>query len=157
MKGDIAEFEPQLNKASDSVFFNVKKELYRLPSSFISNMALFYNISISNSIDRLQVLKGRNIISKEGYQNLKQVMEFATNLRIKTHLHYKGEEENIYHREIIKDKSISHSKKAQLYEIDDKELEQLTECFRILFALHEVMKKFVKNNGELSIIIRKLL
>lgn len=152
MKGDIAEFEPQLNKGSDNIFFNVKKELYRLPSSFISNLALFYNISESNSFKRLQLLKEKKAISEEGYQNLKRVMEFATRLRIKTHLHYQGEEENIYHREIIKEKNVSQSKREEVYEIDDRELRELAESFRVLFALHEAIKKFVKSDGRASLL-----
>jgi len=141
MKGDIKEFAPELNKAQGEVVFNVKKELYRLPSNFISYLSLYHGLKEKNSFERLEVLRKKKIIAKEGCERLKKLMEFATSLRVKTHLYYGQEEENICHKSIIS------SKHEGVYEITDGEAKELEEAYRVLIPLHEAIGEFVESSG----------
>lgn len=144
MRGDMKEFAPKLNKTQGKVVFNVKEELYRLPSNFISYLSLYHGIKEKNSFERLEALRKNKIIAKEGYERLKGLMEFSTSLRVKTHLYYGKEEENICHKNII------GSKEEGVYEITDEEARRLEDAYRVLIPLHEAIGKFVRSNGKES-------
>lgn len=90
-------FRPRLNKATiDQRSFKVKEGLYRLPQMVVSSLALYYGLRSSNTIEQITQLQERGIFSKKGADKLKSTIQHILLIRIKTHLFYKAENEELY-------------------------------------------------------------
>ncbi|MBA8667810.1 tetratricopeptide repeat protein [Holosporaceae bacterium 'Namur'] len=147
MEGDIRQFGPRLGSEKVEKYFNVKMELYRLPNNLIAYLALYYGIEAKSSWDRLDQLLELGIINVKAHANLNKLINFATKMRVKTHLFYGQEEEDIYHKFLIK-QSLEKLETNNVYIINDEELEQLEECYKILIPIDRALKKFVQSNGK---------
>ncbi|MBA8667813.1 tetratricopeptide repeat protein [Holosporaceae bacterium 'Namur'] len=145
MSGDMIEFTVNLGKKRVTDSFNVKKELYRLPNNFIGYLSLYFGIEKQNSWDRLDVLLQQKIITKEAYKNISRLLEFATKMRIRTHLFYKQEREDLHHKKMIQEDVING-----IYEMDNKEIKELEKSYNILIPIEKVLGEFVANSGKLD-------
>ncbi|MBA8667685.1 tetratricopeptide repeat protein [Holosporaceae bacterium 'Namur'] len=146
MSGDVKQYTPTLedqNKTS----FHVKEELYRLPSNLIANLSLYYGIEAENSWDRLNLLLEKKLITKEAHANLKKLLEFATKMRIKAHLYYNHEKEDIEHETYGSINPIAHNHE-KLYKMDPLEARSLEESYRVLIPIHDALKVFVESKGK---------
>ncbi|KIE05160.1 hypothetical protein NF27_ER00030 [Candidatus Jidaibacter acanthamoeba] len=147
MEGDIRQFGPRLGTEKTEKYFNIKMELYRLAINLIAYLALYYGIEGKNSWDRLDQLLKLGIINAKAYTNLNKLINFATRMRVKTHLFYGQEEENIYHKLLIKE-SLEKLEINNIYEINDEELKQLEECYKVLIPINKALEQFVTSKGK---------
>lgn len=137
MQQDIKEFNPELNEEKIQMgLFGVKKELYRLPQSTISNLALYHGIAVRGTFRRIDQLREKRIISTTGSMNLKKTIRTILELRVKTHLFYKKEHEILYQ----KDEGQNN------YLITPEIRQDLIEIYRTLTPLREKVILFL--NGD---------
>ena len=100
--GDLAEYAPRLdNNKEECGFFDVKAELYRLPSSIIQEVSLFYGIKEKGTWARLQELREKQCLSEEGQKQLSQLFDAVLRYRMKAHLFYQREHEALYHPKLL--------------------------------------------------------
>lgn len=145
MRGDIQEFKPKLNGRKAKLgIFDVKKELYRLPQSIVSNLALYYGIGRGNVFQRINQLQEIGVIGPTAALQLKRAFRLIFELRMKTHLFYNNECERIHQAQEVKNYYTTS-------EIRDK----ITEIYRTLIPLHEKATAFL--NGDNKAFVRSSL
>ncbi len=75
--------------------YGIKQELYRPLQQFVAALALYYGIDEMNTIDRIRVLQGRGLFTREGADNLILAVQHALSLRYEAHRYHKGESDII--------------------------------------------------------------
>ena len=147
LQKDLKAFDPQLTQkltkeaTEESTFaFNIKGELYRLPSEVINKLCLYYGIWEKNTWDRLNKLKEKYIVSKEGHRNLCNAMEAITRLRLRTHAYYGMENEDVYHR--------SKKSSEKSFTLNDTDIQTLVNIYKVLLPLYETLQLFCANSGD---------
>lgn len=144
MQGYVREFCPRLNQDKiDLRGFDVKHELYRLPQTVISGLALYYDLRSKNTLDRIEELRKRKIITDEGAKRLKNAFRLIVMLRIRSHLFYKSEKEVIYHS-----RGPSDENAVDLFVMTPAMTGVLCGIYRTLIPLHETAQAFLK--GEIA-------
>lgn len=83
-------------KLPTSGAFDIKKELWRFPQTFIAYLCQMHGITEMNSFNRIEELCKRNIIDRPLANELKSVYGFLVQLRAKCQLHYKSEIHQIF-------------------------------------------------------------
>ena len=145
--GHLTEFEPDVGyEKEESPLFNIKAELYRLPSFLIAGLADYFEIGEQNSWDRLEALLKRNILSKEGVQNLREALTKIMYLRICCHLHYGRECDEAYHPAMQK-KGFSKESIQGAFILSDKAMEEIISIYRVIFPLHRLFKEVSKTGN----------
>lgn len=142
LSGALSEFQPRLDQDKiDLRGFDVKKELYRLPQTVVSALALYSGIKSANTLDRVDELKERGLISEAGAVRLKEVFRLILKLRVQTHLFYKTERELLYYpREAIGEIS------EELLPISAELSREILDIYRTLVPLHERALAFLQND-----------
>lgn len=141
MRGDLQEFQPQLNLRKIKLgTFDAKKELYRLLQSTLSNLALYYGLSVKNGFQRIDQLVAREVMSQTGGAHFKRALRLALELRVKTHLFYQKECERLYQREEL---PTPHS-----YLITPECRFKIVQIYRTLIPLCEAVQGF--SDGDRS-------
>ncbi|MCE5317116.1 MAG: tetratricopeptide repeat protein [Parachlamydia sp.] len=149
LAGHLVEFEPQMNRQKEErTVFNIKAEMYRLPSFLISALADFFGIEKSSAWDKLDALEERHILCPKGVKNLKDALSAIMRFRICAHLHYKRECDEIYHPSMqIKNPNDQYIKEA--FTLSDDDIAKLEQIYRVIFPLHRIFKEF-SQTGDLS-------
>lgn len=62
---------------------DIKRELYRFPEQFLTNLGLYHECKTQNTIDIAKELMGRGILSTDFGNKLIDFMQFATGLKLK--------------------------------------------------------------------------
>lgn len=145
MRGYSHEFIPRLDRDRiDLQAFDVKKELYRLPQSVISALALFYGLKKNNTLEQIDELLERGMLSEEGTTRLKRVLRSVCGLRIQTHLFYKTEKE-----------ILSQGEERDLFPITPRMAQEILELYRTLIPLHQRLNLFL--GGDRRAFVRSSL
>ncbi|MBA8667595.1 HEAT repeat domain-containing protein [Holosporaceae bacterium 'Namur'] len=138
MEEDIGLYKSRLNDRIESLCFNAKADMYRFISNIINHLSLYYSVQTSNSWDRLEELKNKEHISEIAYERLSKLLDFALKMRIKTHLFYEREKENIYSQGGTSNKE---------YQLNEEEKKELEEAYKILVAIHKATKEFIQSKS----------
>lgn len=142
IRGFVSEFEPRLNQDKiDLRGFDVKKELYRLPQTVISGLALYYGLKSSNTLEKIDELQGKGLISPAGADRLKQVFRSILTLRAQAHLFYKTECEILYH-----DRGEGAPEDERLFMISPEMKSELIEIYRTLVPLYRQASDFLRGD-----------
>ena len=137
LKGHLQEFEPKLDKKKeDNSVFNIKAELYRLPSFLIGVLADYYGLQDLNTWDKLAALVKMRVLSSEGAENIKKALDAIMRLRMRCHLFYKQECDDAYHPATIKDMN-----SKSLFVFNDDDTKEIVRIFVILLPMHRVFKE----------------
>lgn len=129
-------FAPRLDQSRvESRFFNIKEDFYRLPQVIISALALYFGVTSTNTFDQLEELNTRGIISVEGTAKLKELLEAILRIRVKAHLFYKTEKEDVSR----------FRRDERLLRIRE---EELIKIYRILIPFHKSAQDFLSGNRE---------
>ncbi|KAI8496175.1 hypothetical protein Bbelb_260160 [Branchiostoma belcheri] len=92
----LQEFKTDLSgMLSAGKLFQVKKEIYRMPSILLSSLGLFFGIKEKSSWEIIQALQSKGVINVEAEHNLKFAVSIATQLRLRTYLSNMGQKDNI--------------------------------------------------------------
>ena len=90
-QGDLAKLAPVFGEASEGNLFDVKQEIYRLPDRMIYNLGMFFGIYADSAWNIIDELERNKIINSTAATNLRKAITFATNLRLVTYSHNKGQ------------------------------------------------------------------
>ena len=151
LRGHLVEFEPRLDrKKEETPIYNIKVELYRLPSFLIAGLADYFGIGEQNTWKKLEALFKKKILSAKGLEHLQKAMAATMNLRIRCHLYYGKECEDVYHSQM--QLKIPGKQKQNLFVLTDTDLDQIVEIYRVIFPLHRIFKQLcqTRNFAELS-------
>lgn len=144
MQGYFDLFKPRINGDKIELrAFNVKQELYRLPQSVISGLALFYGLKSNNAIEQVDELYQKRLLSLEGSSRLKQILRSIFQLRVETHLFYKAECETLYHPRLKET-----GDEEVLFEVTPLITETIFEIYRTLIPLHESLGRFLQGDRK---------
>lgn len=142
MRGFVEEFEPKLDQDKiDLRGFDVKKELYRLPQTVISGLALYFGLKSSNTIQKIGELEHKKLISAAGAKQLKQAFRSILKLRVQTHLFYGTEREVLYYAH-----SVDGIGAEKLLIISPEIKTELIEIYRVLIPLHQTAQAFLRGD-----------
>ncbi|KAI8519674.1 hypothetical protein Bbelb_029310 [Branchiostoma belcheri] len=95
LKKILQSFKTTLKEDEDGKLFQVKNEIYRLPSMVISGLGLFYALEAKTAWDIIEEMADKGLLSKVASQNLKVVVSIATELRLRTYLSNNSQSDNI--------------------------------------------------------------
>ncbi len=142
MREHLADFKPQ---TKETPLFDIKAELYRLPSFLVSCLAYYFDIDAQNTWDKIAALVHKRFLSEEGGANLIKILNFVLNLRIRCHLHYGEECELAYHPKLVRDRN-KFSKTAFI--LSDNDVAQIENIFLTLRELQNVFKNFASGRNK---------
>ncbi|XP_065678078.1 uncharacterized protein LOC124818305 isoform X2 [Hydra vulgaris] len=92
--GDLDRLQPELF-LSEGRLFDVKQEIYRLPDRLMYNLGLYYGIRGDSGWDTVDKLEEQGIINRQAAVYLRNVITFATILRLKTYSYHKAQKEDM--------------------------------------------------------------
>lgn len=142
IKGFVTEFQPKLDQDKiDLRGFDVKKELYRLPQTVISGLALYHGLTGQNTLQSIDELRKKRLIGTTGAKQLNQAFRSILRLRIEAHLFYKTEYEILYN-----DRGEDDSRSDELLIISPEIRLALVKIYRILIPLYRQTHAFL--NGD---------
>lgn len=144
MSGFVDDFIPKIDQEKIRLrAFDVKKELYRLPQTVVSGLALYYGLKGTNTIERIEELRRRKVFSTEGANQLKKVFRSILQMRVEAHLFYQTEREILYYpREEEFDTTMT------LLSITPELSAKIVEIYRTLIPLHERLEAFLKGDQK---------
>lgn len=146
MDGDIVEFEPRLDRQKEKHrCFIIKKELYRLPVSTISNLALYHKISAKTNMERLDELCNKKLITSDGKVNIKKALDSVLLLRVKAQLHYHCGNEVMYHESLYLSADIPDKGTIKPYLLDKSHIKNI---YRVLLPLYKALIQFHNTKGQ---------
>lgn len=139
MQGFVSEFQPKLDQDKiDLRGFDVKKELYRLPQTVISSLALYHGLKAKSSFGQIDELYARKVISKLVAARLKKSLAIIFTLRVQTHLFYKKEMEILYHA-----REKATQEEQRLFIITPQLNQTIVEIYRTLIPFHQAALRFL--------------
>ena len=75
---------------------NIKEQYIEVLQHLIGDLALFYGIKETNTLDIIESLKGKQVFTEESSTLLKEAISFIYMLRVRLHLEYKEQKEEVY-------------------------------------------------------------
>ena len=144
----LRRFAPKLGEKlleTDSTlpFLNIKQDLYRFPSEAVSKLCMYYGIEINgrSTLERLTPLREKGIINEDCYEKLCETMKKVMWLRLRTHDHYKREDERAYRPEDLR--VVQNQAYFKL-----ESTRSVIDIYQVLIPLYEALKNFCEKNGE---------
>eukprot|EP00058_Branchiostoma_floridae_P023899 XP_002609389.1 hypothetical protein BRAFLDRAFT_124614 [Branchiostoma floridae] len=125
LKEILQSFKTTLKEDEDGKLFQVKKEIYRLPSMVVSGLGLFYALEAKTAWDIIEEMVDKHLLTKVASQNLKVAVSIATELRLRTYLSNNSQSDDI----------------TPLKRIDKVTTEET--CSRVVCELTDVLPKSV--------------
>ncbi|KAL6051165.1 hypothetical protein QOT17_019367 [Balamuthia mandrillaris] len=127
------------------LFFNVKEHLYRKFMGVITGLALYHGIVKGNAWKQIEVLREKGKITKEGANNLLRCLDLIMSLRIRTHLHYKTEQETVYHKtgEEKGEEEKEDPEEIGKFWLSEEDAKALQEIYLVLIMLDLTAAKFL--------------
>jgi tetratricopeptide (TPR) repeat protein len=124
--------------------FNIKIDMFRIPSGIVAALALYFNIGESDTWKRLE--KFRSFMSEEAHKNLVKLIEKIIHYRIKIHLHYKKACEDVYHPNF--EIRLSEEQKKTIYHLTDDDIQTFVDIYRILLPLKKAAEQFYNTKDD---------
>lgn len=150
IKGDLLEFSPKLDEKKAKLrVFDIKKELYRLPNSVLNALALFYGLRSKNSWERIAEMEIKGLLSVEGARQFVWVFNEITKFRVKTHLHYRSENEKVFYEPQSRYERYQWQV-GNYYVLKDSDQKNIALIFQVLFAIYDAAKEFYETNGQVN-------
>ena len=146
LQNNLNDFKPKLgNERDTNPLFDVKKELYRLPSQIANKLCLYYGIKEKNTWRRLEALKNGGHLSEASCKNLCKLVEKIARLRLRVHAHYKTEKEEIWHPGLGQPEEEASK---NLFELTLQDIEILEQIYEVLIPLHKAVETFCEECRE---------
>ncbi|MCE5316597.1 MAG: tetratricopeptide repeat protein [Parachlamydia sp.] len=139
LRDHLDQYAPCMDRKEENPTFNIKIELYRPLSFLIACIAEYYEIEEQNTWKRLNMLANRNILSKDAGQHLQAALAKAMNLRIRCHLHYRQECDEVYHSSMqFKGR---REELQNMFVLTDTDIDNIIKIYQVLFPLHRICKQ----------------
>ena len=108
---------------------DVKKQYIEVLQHLISDLALFYGIKETNTLDIIDYLQIKHVFTKESSIILKESISFIYMLRVRLHLGYNEQKEEAYINIKQKEACIEYQSDLQLLHLRLDEIEKLAEIY----------------------------
>ncbi|MFS8564251.1 MAG: methyltransferase domain-containing protein [Rhabdochlamydiaceae bacterium] len=96
LQHDLTTFNPEIGKEEASgKMHDVKKNLYRLPTTILDSLARHFQLKSHSSWERVEELKDRNIFSKEAAADLLKLLMEVQALRLKAYFVQKAQKDDL--------------------------------------------------------------
>ncbi|MCE5319465.1 MAG: tetratricopeptide repeat protein, partial [Parachlamydia sp.] len=143
LTGHLLQFEPRLDrKKEETPIYNIKEELYRLPSFLIACLADYFGIEEQNTWQRLKALVRKKILSEEGAKNIQEALSTIMHLRIRCHLHYERECDDVYHSSM----QLKGGPLQNVFVLTDADVSKIIGIYQVILPLHRVFKRVCETN-----------
>ena len=130
---------------------NIKEQYIEVLQHLISDLALFYGIKKTNTLDIIESLQLKQVFTKESSILLKEAISFIYMLRVRLHLEYKEQKEEAYIN-ITQSESCTEHQEAyneakndlNLLHLRSNEIEKLAEIYWLVIkpVFFKVSKSF---------------
>ncbi len=95
LEEDLQMFDPHLEEEVSGKTYNVKKDLYRLPTTMLDSLANHFKLSSQSSWERIEELHKRGIFSSQGADDLLNLLMLTQELRLRTYLSYGSQNDDL--------------------------------------------------------------
>ena len=95
LRGDLEVYASKLEGTNDGQLYDVKKDIYRLPDRLISDLALFFGITRGSTLQKINQLLSKKVITVENAVHLKIIDGIAKEIRLSTYFYYGRQQENL--------------------------------------------------------------
>lgn len=147
LSDDIVKFEPKIEEpVEEGKLHKIKFDLFRLPSTIIDGLALYFDFHVNDVWGRLNKLEEK-VIQKESINTLKYIYSLILLIRLKTYLAHDGQDERL---EILcfqqenQTSNLSNEKAvaiiSKIYQLD---IDTCVLIYQTLIPLHASIKKFL--------------
>lgn len=145
---DLRKYTPNLvGNEYETSFYNTKQEIYRLPDRLIEGLALYQGvISAKNTWQMIDNLCKNNCINQAAARNLKIGEAIAAEIRLRTYLKYKCQNEHMSVIGPFNAQNISPLENMFCLEkIDDPKSSLLFRFYYIMLPLHNKLEDFLNS------------
>ena len=141
---------------------NIKEQYIEVLQHLISDLALFYGIKKTNTLDIIESLQVKQVFTKESSALLKEAISFIYMLRVRLHLEYKEQKEEAYvnkQSETCTESQEAYSQPQNdlnLLHLRFNEIEKLAEIYwlvikPIFFKISKSFSEFKKQFTQISL------
>lgn len=137
LKGHLIEYNPDLShiKTKEGAF-GIKQELYRPFQETINCLSIFYDVTETHTIERVNALVNIGLFSPTAGENINKVIEYILTIRFAAHDFYKNEYEILCHPVLGK------KNEPDLFYLLDTGIPMLTEIYKVLIPFCQIFKQF---------------
>ena len=139
-------FNPHLTELEyEGKLHDVKKDIYRIPTIFLDQLALFYRIDSSDNWTRLEILGRKKLIKNEGALSLQRVLTQALYFRLLTYFAYDAQTNQL--NPLIRSANIDTSL-ITLHHFTPTliGIQNLEESYKVITPFMQAMQAFYEGN-----------
>ncbi len=141
IRDHVTEFRPWLAEGRLEVrAFDVKKDFYRPFQIVIEALALYYKLTSVTTMNRIDELAKKKVLSPKGAEHLKQVLAIALTWRLRVQLFYREEKEIMLH--------VQNEEDRHYFPIGPQESEQIIEIYRVQSPFYQAAAAFLTNPAQ---------
>ena len=139
------EFSPEKlaeDKLKKHIFnFNVKTELYRLPSMAVNNLALYYDIQARGVLEQINALCAKKVISSTAAEHLTALMQRVFYWRLRVQYHYGTERESLYHTGMTP--PVTDPRDPAVFQLTETDVDDIIALYRTLIPLENTIQAWL--------------
>ena len=161
LKRDINIYSLKLGNEEEGKLIDIKKDIFRIGDRIVDGLANYYQIMATEGTPGLTVwvminkMEEAEILSEEGAGHLKEAISIATELRLATYCHNKGQKEGFSTYEPAVE-HLSEKQKKQLLEetFYIKDTSILHHFYYVMLDLQELITIFCNNYKEIERLLK---
>ncbi len=146
---DLEKYDTKLgDQSQEGKLYDIKKEIYRLPNIIIEGFAIYYSLCSENNYDKIDELLKNRYITEKAANNLKIALGIAIELRLRTYLSYKNQDERMASTPAV---SLEHKESKENLNSKIFMVPNLQILFRFYYRvlpLYEVAVKFCEADDK---------
>ncbi|MDF2867468.1 MAG: hypothetical protein K0S11_938, partial [Gammaproteobacteria bacterium] len=140
----------RLTTIAEGRTLNVKNDLYRPLSMLVSDLALYFGISKTNTWECIHELQIKKYISESIARDLQRAFSTCVRFRLLAQLHYGTEHEMLWHPQTPEQDYLPPylvESKPPLV-LTEQHLEELVGVYQILLPLYRLAQQFIQTQGQ---------
>ncbi len=146
---DLEKYDAKLgDKSQEGKLYDIKKEIYSLPNIIIEGFAIHYSLCSESNYDKIDELFKNYYITTKAADNLKIALGIAIELRLRTYLSYKKQDERMASTPAV---SLEHKESKENLNSKIFMVPNLQILFRFYYRvlpLYEVAVKFCEADDK---------
>jgi tetratricopeptide (TPR) repeat protein/predicted nucleotidyltransferase len=145
---DMENFDPGMgNLSKQGMLFKVKNDFYRFPHLALDRLALLKKIEASDTFTRIDKLSELEIITKAATEKLKDWMNLALFMRLKTYSHYQAQQEMM--NPLLKPFGFEDAELIQQqFALDHTILKKIKRIYRTFIPFYQSIHEFLAGNED---------
>jgi tetratricopeptide (TPR) repeat protein len=146
---DMEAFNPGMNDLyRQGMLFKVKNDFYRFPHLAIDRLALFKKVTVPNTFTRIDKLSELGIITQGATEKLKDWMNLALFMRLKTYSYYGAQKEMM--NPLLKHFGFGDADLIEKqFRLKHRALERIKKIYSIFIPFYQAIKEFLAGNDNI--------